>query len=219
MWLVHATYLASPFKRLGNDGCITLPAQRGKFSHSAADKVPAPLAPRPGAVEVIEKDAHNYRVRGQRGGKIAEVPGVQQPHCAALHGGRLWPCPAELGRRLSKQWRLDPRGFGGGRVLLGTGAVYWFSRKAVQSGIGLIDYAARTVPGGRSVAGDVVCIEKIRLAAGAAGYPLPTEVVAREVAIEQVAVEPVRCDPPMDLAHVHDIAGEDRKSTRLNSSH
>ena len=56
------------------------------------------------------------------------------------------------------------------------------------------------------VTGHVVGIEKIRLAAAGTSHPLPTEVVAGEIAIQQMPIQPIGGDAPMHLAHMHHVA-------------
>ena len=97
---------------------------------------------------------------------------------------------------------------GGECIVFGTGAAHRFAGEAVQRFISLVDHTAWAVPGGRRVADDVVCIEKLRLAAAGASYPLPTEVVAGEITVEQVTVKPVCRNPPVHLTNMHDVAGQ-----------
>ena len=72
---------------------------------------------------------------------------------------------------------------------------------AVQRRVRHVDHAAGAVPGPTCITNDVAGIEMARLAVAGAGHPLPTQVVAGQVAIQQMAVEPVR-----DRAQVHDVA-------------
>ncbi len=54
----------------------------------------------------------------------------------------------------------------------------------------------------------VLGIEPIGLAAARATHPLPAQVVARHIAIQQQAIHPVGTRTPMHLAQVHQIAGQ-----------
>jgi hypothetical protein len=68
MRLVYTSHLGGTLQRCAKCGRITLPTQRSKFRHSAGNKTPAPLAPRPSAVKVGDKDAHHHRVRRKKSG-------------------------------------------------------------------------------------------------------------------------------------------------------
>lgn len=52
---------------------------------------------------------------------------------------------------------------------------------------------------------EVVAVEEIRLVAEAAGHPLPAEVIAGGIAIEQVLQEPIGTRFPVNASPVHDI--------------
>lgn len=56
-----------------------------------------------------------------------------------------------------------------------------------------------------AVALQVCAVEEVGLVAEAAGHPLPAEVVAGRVPIEQVAQEPLGAGLPADPPPVHDI--------------
>ena len=72
----------------------------------------------------------------------------------------------------------------------------------------MIDDAAGAVPGRRRVTGHIVGIEQVRLAAASARHPLPAQMVAGEIAIEQMPVEPVSPNAPVHFPDVHHITGQ-----------
>lgn len=62
------------------------------------------------------------------------------------------------------------------------------------------------VPRRGRVACHVVGVEKIGLGAGGARNPLPAQMVAGQVAVEQVRIQPVGTGAPVDPAQMHHIA-------------
>ena len=54
----------------------------------------------------------------------------------------------------------------------------------------------------------VVGIEEVGLVATGARYPLPAEVVAGQVAVEQVCHQPVGTSTPVHATNMHHIAGQ-----------
>ena len=71
-----------------------------------------------------------------------------------------------------------------------------------------VDHRVRAVPMFGGVCRDIVGIEQVRLAAAGARHPLPTQVVAGDVAIQQMAVHPLGTNTPMHFAQVHQITGQ-----------
>ena len=69
----------------------------------------------------------------------------------------------------------------------------------------LIAQRAGAAEGTVAVALEVAAIEEVGLVAEAAGHPLPTEVVAGRIAIQQEAQEPLRSGLPAHPAPVHHI--------------
>ena len=75
-----------------------------------------------------------------------------------------------------------------------------------QSLVRGIHHTAGAVPWWRCIASHIFCIEQVWFGAAGAGYPLPAEVIAGQVTIEQVAVEPIGTRTPMDFSHMHHVA-------------
>lgn len=81
-------------------------------------------------------------------------------------------------------------------------------RQGVEGFVARVDHRAGAVPLGGGELGDVRGVEQVGLAAAGASHPLPAQVVAGEVAVEQVAQHPLCAAVPMHLAQVHQVAGQ-----------
>ena len=77
-----------------------------------------------------------------------------------------------------------------------------------QSLVRGIHHTAGAVPWWRCIASHIFCIEQVWLGAAGAGHPLPAEVIAGQVTIEQVAIKPIGPCAPMDLAQMHHVTGQ-----------
>ena len=72
---------------------------------------------------------------------------------------------------------------------------------------GIYDTAG-AVPWHRRITRHIFCIEQVWLGAAGACHPLPAEVIAGQVTIEQVAIKPIGPCAPMDLAQMHHVTGQ-----------
>ena len=85
-------------------------------------------------------------------------------------------------------------------------------RDGIQRFVALVDHGTAAVPYlagvGWRVLQHIFSIEQIRLAGKRARHPLPAQVVARQVTVEQVAVQPISPGAPMHLAQMHHVAGQ-----------
>ena len=134
---------------------------------------------------------------------LAQRPRVHQPHVAVAHRRRRGGGESQRGGRRAQQ-----RGFGRAVGAGAAGDDFGSVRQPVQGLVAGVDRGAAAVPLGRRVAGHVLGVEQIGLAAGGAGHPLPAQVVAGQVAVQQVRVEPVGTGAPVHLAQVHHVAGQ-----------
>ena len=135
---------------------------------------------------------------------------IGQAVAKALGGVGIGCAQPQAGGRRGVQPRLERRGLacgaGLGRHRGRCGRSPYSAGDVIQRVVGLVDHGAGAVPVRRGVARHVVGVEQVGLVAAGASHPLPAEVVAGEIAIEQVRHEPVGTRAPMHVPQVHHIA-------------
>ena len=80
------------------------------------------------------------------------------------------------------------------------------SGQLIEGFVGGIDDGVRAVPGGWGITSHVIGIEKIGFGAAGAGNPLPAQMIACQVAVQQMGVKPVCTRPPVHFTHMDEIA-------------
>ena len=201
--IVQRVHAARTGQRCAQRGGIAQPADRRQRALAVADELPARRRPWPARVPFGAGDRHRQRIGRQRGRRLAQRPRVHQPHVAVVHRRGRRRVEAQRGGRRTQQRRLG-HPLDAGRA----GHAFAAMRQPVQGFVAGVDRGAAAVPRGRRIAGHVLGVEQIGFAAGGAGHPLPAQVVAGQIAVQQMRVEPVGAGAPVHLAQVHHIAGQ-----------
>ncbi len=186
MRLVDAAHAACALQGLGYGGRVSVPALAGELGHAAAHKLPALRAPGPAAVEIRAQDGNHQRVGRQGLRQCAQVPGVDQPNIASGHRTGLRQREAQGLGRLGQQHRFRRWHAFQLSCPSGSGCARQLARQFVKGFVGLVDHAAGAVPGHGRITRHVVGIKKVGFAAARARHPLPAEVVAGQITVEQV---------------------------------
>ena len=206
VWFVIAAHAARFFQ--GGFQCVgfTLPTQCREVGHALLHKMPSLFAPWPFFVKVGHRDTNHQGFFGQVGWQWAQAPRVNQPNISSFDHGCIG-CAVP-----PRAWR---RGKHGGFIRRWVTGLTWFWGKPLirrlmgylrQSFVRGIYDTAWAVPWHRCITRHIFCIEQVWLGAAGACHPLPAEVIAGQVTIEQVAVEPIGTRTPMDFSHMHHVA-------------
>ncbi len=191
-----AAHAAGGLQGLDQLGRRREPAQRRDTVQTGRDEGPAPLRPRPARMPVGVEHGHGQATRRW----VGQRPRVDQPDVLPRDRSRVGRTVAAF-ERVRETRRLRHSRVRAGlrrqrRAAAGQG---------VEHGVGLVDGGTDAVPVWRRVFGHIVGVEQIGLGARRACHPLPGEMVAAQIAVEQVRDHPVGTRAPVHFANVHEV--------------